>query len=260
MSLRLTRSLPSRQLPPEWRAGPTYPAVERIIEGLSNPWSVSVETARVLARLVVEEQHSSILEFGAGMSSRIFAAALEELGGGRLTSVEENPAWCEDAWILVEQSPNVDALLIPASVHLKLDGRGIYYGYEQVTEISRRGPYDLVFVDAPWGGYGRDGALYIAIECLSPGGLIVLDDAQRVREKRSLRRSMLNYPGLTLTANVGSVGRGIAILCKDSNPVQKRTSFGALIEVWGSGIYETVKSAQSIRRHEVRDEVIDQAS
>lgn len=253
MSLPLTRPVPKLPLPSEWADGPTYAAVERIIEGLTNAWSVSAGVARVLARLVVEEQRTRILEFGAGMSSRMLAAALEEIGGGRLTSVEENPAWCEEVWALVEQSPNVDAVLVPASVHLKVDGRGVYYGYAQVAEIEQRGLYDLVFVDAPWGGYGRDGALHAAIESVGLGGLIVLDDAQRVGEQRVLRRWMLNYPNLSLLANDSSVGRGLAILRKERRPMHEPPLARSWVEVWGSGIYETVRMAWAIRRHRSKE-------
>lgn len=259
MDLPITRSVPPQPIPTAWRDGPAYPVVERIVEGLSNPWSVSAEVARVLACLVVEERRTRVLEFGAGMSSRVFAAALEEVGGGYLTSVEENPAWCEEAWALVEQSPNVDAVLIPASVHLKLDGRGIYYGYAQAAEIARRGHYDLVFVDAPWEGYGRDGGLHAAFSSIVPGGLIVLDDARRVREQRTLRRWMLNYPELSLVANDADVERGLAVLRKEAAPAADVSGVRVAAEVWGSGLYELVRTVRSVRRHTQRETEFDHA-
>ncbi len=252
MSVRLTREVAEQPLPKEWRGGSSYPAVEQIAEGLTNPWSIAPDVARVLARIVVEGRRTRILEYGAGMSSRIFAAALEEIGGGRLTSVEENTMWCKEAWTHIEQMPDVDARLIPASVHLKVNGKGIYYGYAQTDEISRRGPYDLVFVDAPWGGYGRDGGLHAAYESLEYGGLIVLDDARRIRERRTVRRWVLNYPDLTIVANDPSVGRGLSILKKQSESTHNPSVVSTLAEVWGSGIFDLVRKAKSIRAHRLR--------
>ena len=254
-----TRKVAEQPLPGIWREGTSYPAVERIIEGLSNPWSISEEAARVLARIVVQERRTRILEFGAGMSSRILAAVLGEIGGGRLTSVEENPAWCEEAWTLVQQSPNVDAALIPASVHLKLDRRGIYYGYAQLLAIAKRGPYDLVFVDAPWGIYGRDGALHAAIESVHHGGIVVLDDSARAREQRTLRRWILNYPNLKLVANDTCVGRGLAVLQRSPQSDWRPAAISSLSEVWGGGLFELVRTVRALRQNKRRTTEISDA-
>jgi predicted O-methyltransferase YrrM len=50
----------------------------------------------------------NILEFGAGSSSLVLATALSAAGGGKLTSVEQNPQWCIEKWAIVKQKENVD--------------------------------------------------------------------------------------------------------------------------------------------------------
>jgi predicted O-methyltransferase YrrM len=246
-------------LPRKWTVGPTSSTVESIVEGLENSWSISAGAGRVLARMVVEEHCTRILEFGAGVSSQIFAAVLAENGGGRLTSVEENPEWCKEAWAYVSQSSDVDAKLIQSSIHLRVDGLGIYYGYDHLEDIAARGPYDLIFVDAPWHGYGRDGSLHASLEALSPGGLIVLDDAKRVGEQRTVRRWMLNYPGLVLVANDASAGRGLAILQKASGPSRQASPVSKVAEVWGSGLFEVVTTVRARHKHEARQNEIKHA-
>jgi predicted O-methyltransferase YrrM len=259
MRLSLTRTVPKRPVPGQWAVGPIQPVIEEVLGGLTNRWSISPETGSVLVRIVIREQRRSILEFGAGMSSRLLAAALEEIGGGRLTSVEENPAWCEVAWEKVEQTRDTDTALIPASIRLKVDCNGIYYGYEQLAAIKQRGPYDLVFVDAPWGGYGRDGALHSVIGSIVTGGLIVLDDAARIGEQRVLRRWLLRYPNLSLVANDDSVGRGVAVLRKEQDSSGHRIGCGSLAEIWGSRLYETIRMARPIKQHRLNERNLDPA-
>ncbi|MEJ2549037.1 MAG: class I SAM-dependent methyltransferase [Gemmatimonadota bacterium] len=236
-------------LPRSWAEGPVGSEVEEIVGGLQNPWSISPETARVLTRVTLGQECDSILEFGAGMSSMVLAAALKQRGGGRLTSVEEQPDWCVDAWRTVETTDGVDAAMIPATVRLKFDRRGLYYGWREATAIARRGPYDIVFVDAPWGGYGRDGSLYAAIESVQDGGIIVLDDAAREREQRTVRRWLLNYPNLRLLANDCGVERGLAVLQKTPRALRDPSVIQRLLEVWGTSISDGVSNIWSIIKY-----------
>ena len=245
-------SVPSMPLPATWAGGATLPEVERIVAGISSSWAISTDAARVVARIVVHERRTRLLEFGAGGSSRILAAALEEIGGGRLTSLEEAPHWSADAWELVRQSPNVDARLIPASIHLRLDRRGLYFGYGQLTEVADRGPYDFLFVDAPAGAYGRDGALYAVVDSLMPGALIVLDDAARPREQRTVRRWLLNYPQLRLIANDPDVARGLAVLEKRETPEGAAPGLPRRLGVWSSSAYDVLRSPWGIHKQRRR--------
>ena len=244
-------------LPVEWLSGVTVPEVEAIAGTLTNPWSISAEAARIVARIAIIHGASRVLEFGAGMSSRVLASALGATGGGMLTSIEENPTWCIEAWRCAEATGGVDAQLVRGRVRLKIDRRGIYYGYGDIPEIAARGPYDFLFVDAPWGGYGREGPVYSAIGNLVPGALIVLDDARRPREQRCLRRWLLNYPQLVLLANDLSVARGIAVLGYSGSSKAKGAVPGSLAEVWAGSAYDTVRSALRIRRHRSRQSALE---
>lgn len=238
-----------RPVPREWTTGPVSEAVEAIISGIENPWSISPETGRALARTVTVEGVNRVLEFGAGASSRVLAAALQSIGGGRITSVEENPEWCEEDWSAVEAAPGLDAELIVDHVRLKIGRHGFYYGYGRRGPISRRGPFDLVFVDAPPGIFGRDGPLHAAFASLRPGALIILDDAARAREQRTLRRWLLSYPSLELVANDPDVGRGLAILRRSERRQRSPSTMELLTEVWASSFYEIVRGARVVWGH-----------
>ncbi len=75
-------------------------------------WTISQAHARFLARLVLEIRPARVLEFGAGYSSVVLARALQEIGGGQLSSVDQDPEWCARLWSQVSQARNVDARLI----------------------------------------------------------------------------------------------------------------------------------------------------
>jgi hypothetical protein len=79
--------------------------------------------------------------------------------------------------------------------------------------VAARGPYDLVFVDAPQRYYGRDGVLPLVAGSLCPGALLVLDDAGRDGERSAIQRWLRTYAGLELVVFDPRFGRyGVAIL------------------------------------------------
>jgi len=195
------------------RSDERYAAVEEVVPDGGSTWSIAPEVARLLARIVVTLRRRSVLEFGAGRSSLVLARAMALGGGGRITSVDDAPQYCAEAWERVKETPGVDATLVVSRVGLMLDRSGLQYGYVDARrEIAGRGPFDLVLIDGPFGGYGRDMSLHLSFEHLAPGALIVLDDAARRRELTALRRWRRIYPGLAVVHHDPAFGRGIAIL------------------------------------------------
>lgn len=249
-SLRLMQPLPARPLEPKMKRGPTYPEIEAIIETIDNSWAISPGLARIIGRVIIQGHRTRILEFGAGVSSWILAASLKRLGGGRLTSVEENPKWCESIWQEVTRTTKVSSCLIPAGTSLTLNRRGLYYAYKAAprSRIAERGPYDLVFVDAPWGGFGRDGALNACVEHLEPGALIVVDDTARIREQRTIRRWMIQHSALELLAHDESTARGVSILRWLPDSSSSR-GIPLSLEFWITAIYDIVRSRAAVKHH-----------
>ncbi len=191
-----------------------YPEVEGAFPSSTSAWPIPRELGRVLARLVVQLDRRNVLEFGAGASSMVFAQSLTRLGGGRLTSVEEDPRWTSAQWAFVSNMLGVDAHLVSSRVAFRLRREGMYHGYTAEAEavIARRAPYSLVLIDAPDGYIGRDGALHLAFPYLAPGALIVVDDARRRKERDTIARWRATYPGLLLLADDPALGHGTAIL------------------------------------------------
>lgn len=191
-----------------------YPDVDAVYPTPTTSWPVDAAMAGVLARLVVEFDRRDIVEFGAGASSLVFAAAMSRGRGGRLTAVEEDVRWSRDSWRRVEATPRVDACMIASGVVFRADRTGVYHGYSLAAKAAAvaRGPFDLALIDAPDGYYGRDGALHLIYEALAPGALIVVDDARRRKERDMMARWMRTYPGLVLLADEPDLGHGTAVI------------------------------------------------
>ena len=188
------------------------PEIAAIFAGRDKEWIIAGYLGQFLARLVRGTARRSILEFGAGTSSLVFAAALAKSGGGRLTSIEHQPEYSRDAWARVEASNKVDARLVVSPLVLKASRHGLMYGYHDVSAqlLATRAPFDLVLIDAPPGKYGRDSPLYQVYDFLDTGAIVVLDDASRSAEQTASRRWLDTFPGLQLVY-FDLHGRGTAV-------------------------------------------------
>lgn len=203
------------RLAPRWDlpkpAGQLPDSVTAVLPDGRAGYAISPPVAMLLAQLVIDENRRNVLELGAGSSSVVFAAALSSNGGGRLTSVEQSPEWCEDHWNRV-MGTGIDAELIAAQPVFGIEP---FPGHQYPVRerVAGRGPFDLVLVDAPQWYYGRDGALPLIWNALQPGAVIVVDDAGRPQEQWAIRRWLWVYPGLSLLGYDPTFGRnGVAVL------------------------------------------------
>jgi predicted O-methyltransferase YrrM len=178
----------------------------------ADEWVVSVETAHLLSGLVERLRPQSVLEFGAGRSSLVLATALSACGGGRLTSIEHQPAYARAAWERTTRVRAVDARLIEARLSLRLSKHGLLHEYVGITQALRaRAPFDFMFIDAPPGHLGRDTALFTAAPYAASGCVVLLDDAARQWEKTAAHRWMRALPIETVFES-DTVGRGVIVL------------------------------------------------
>ena len=191
-------------------------ALRSALPGGRNAYEISRELAAILTDLVVRGGRRRLLEFGAGASSRVQAAALAVAGGGMLTAVERDPAWCARVWDDVEAfaASGVDACMASAPVRFMVAAWGL--GYAQpaaLPEIRRRAPYDLLLIDAPGGNFGRLGTFPLVADYLEPGAVVVMDDAGSAASRWAMASWLRQYPGLELERHDPVYGRrGLAML------------------------------------------------
>jgi len=185
--------------------------VTALLEG-ADDWAISIGAGEYLHELVKRLQPRSVLEFGAGRSSLVIASALQQCGGGRLTSIEHEPAYVEASWQKMSRFPAVDASLVHAGLRMRLSTRGLWYEYAGIDRaLKTRGPFDFLFIDAPPGDRGRDGTLLVAAPYLVDGAVAVIDDANRPREQTAIRRWERTL-GAERVFEAPHIGRGVSVI------------------------------------------------
>ena len=161
------------------------------------PWTEGAMAPSGLATVAAEialAERRLVVELGSGVSTVLLARLARQLGG-RIVAVEHDPGWA--GWVrrqldrdgLAEHASVIEAPLRPHP--LALDGAP-WYGPEALDALPGDG-IELLLVDGP-PGYGdgmarsRYPALPLLAERLSPGALVVLDDAPRAGEAEILDR------------------------------------------------------------------------
>lgn len=113
-------------------------------------------------------REKSIFEFGCGNSSLFWAARAKQV-----VSIEDNPKWFEK-WQAGFHEANLD-------VRWRDEGEGYF---NAIFEDGRK--YDVVIVD----GKRRADCVRCAIKALASGGLIILDDSDRVNTSEEYKRAI----------------------------------------------------------------------
>jgi hypothetical protein len=187
-------------------------------------YALARPTAAGWARAVTRLGCRRLLEYGAGASSRVAAEALRAVGGGRLTTVEQDPTWCVELWAQTRSVATVDAAMVVAGrPTARWTRHGLMHGYfDTAGELAERGPYDAVLIDAPQGCYGRDAGLWLALPHLSAGAIVMLDDAGRWKERLTLKRWRRAIPSAELVAYDATIGASGAAVLRVHKPTEAR--------------------------------------
>jgi predicted O-methyltransferase YrrM len=165
-------------------------------------WVISPDAMAWLLADLQERQAPTILEFGCGQSTVIFAAFLKNKGAGRLISIEHDP---EHAAAVRRQ---LDACGLAGLVDLRVvplveyPAKGALaacrsYRMDDLPDLT----IDVALIDGPPYTYG-DAVRYHPVEWvlprLAPGGCAYLDDTQRAQERAVLQAIAATYPDVRL--------------------------------------------------------------
>ena len=109
------------------------------------------------------------LEFGSGRSTIWLAKRIKHL-----TSVEDNSLWYERVQLIIKKNllVNVDHYLVPNDVK---DEEGSFSQYVRTIDRFAENSLSFVLVD----GVYRDICAWEVISKIQPGGVLIIDDAQR---------------------------------------------------------------------------------
>jgi len=164
-------------------------------------WKADTGFLHRIVDAIEEMRPANVVELGSGASSLVCARALQLHGGGRLVSYDQHAAFvAATAQWLHDEGVAADMRHAPLQ-HRSADWPGTWYSLSDVPESI-----DLLIIDGPpWvvHPYVR-GAADLLFERLSPGGLVLLDDANRPGERVIARRWRQRWPNMTFERVGGS--------------------------------------------------------
>jgi predicted O-methyltransferase YrrM len=159
-------------------------------------WAGSPDLLWALAEQVHRQRPRIIVEFGSGLSTLVMARMLElDVIPGRLVSFDHNEGFAE----LTRR--RLDALGQVAEVHAVPLEAAARWGYEGEWYATPDLPdeIDLLVIDGPpaWLNEGSRGAAGPALfHRMAPGGIILLDDADRDGERANAERWRAEFPAI----------------------------------------------------------------
>jgi len=166
-------------------------------------WAISPDALAWILVDLKTKNHPTILEFGAGQSTVVFASYLRNHGGGRLISVEHDPDYAEVirrqlAACGLEEMVEFHILpLVAGEAAVSSDGGDKSYALDRLPAIE----IDVALIDGPPVRYcttGRLASLKWALNHIKKEGTIYLDDSDRPFEQEVLTRVRAMMPDLVI--------------------------------------------------------------
>lgn len=154
-------------------------------------WKADVGFLRHIVREIARLRPTHVVELGAGASSLVAARALQIHGGGRLHSFDQHGGFVDATrqW-LADHALDIDIRHAPLT-HESADWPGRWYAVDHLPERI-----DLLIIDGPpWSVHPLvRGAADSLFSRLSPGAVVLLDDAARPGERLVARRWRQRWP------------------------------------------------------------------
>lgn len=163
-------------------------------------WKADTYFLHRIVDCIEELRPAQVVELGAGASSLVIAKALALNGGGSLTSYDQHPEFLAQmpSW-LVEHGLSAEFRHAPLTSR---DPRwpGLWYDLTQVPAAI-----DLLVIDGPpWTVHPFvRGMAERLFDRLTPGAVVLLDDAARPGERVVARRWRRNWPGMSFAYEGG---------------------------------------------------------
>ncbi len=178
-------------------------------------WSIDGQFGETLIGLIQEKRPKLVLECGSGTSTVLVACLLKEMEGGKIVALEHLKKFASVNRQHLEDSNLEDVATIietPLREWTLNGNKQLWYDFEPAEHLKRS--IDMLIVDGPPGHTGplaRYPAVPILKEWISPGGVIVLDDANRDDEQKIAERWIKE---LNATSEFHPEGKGVWIINK----------------------------------------------
>lgn len=171
-------------------------------------YSMEPSTTLAMVEDLIRRKPGNVVECGSGVTTIWMSYALEQAGGGRLTSLEHLESYadsCREHVVrhgLQDTANVVHAPLEPYSI----DGAEFQWYSKAAVDALPEG-IDVLLVDGPpksTGPMARYPALPVLASKLSDNALIIVDDTDRPEEKKAIARWRELFPGLGEPVKLGA--------------------------------------------------------
>jgi hypothetical protein len=179
------------------------------LSGLNQPypmpfggsWALTPDAAAILAREIAIRRPNTIVELGSGVSTVMVGRLLQQMGSGRLISLDHDAGWAEETRrnIVANGLQDYVEVLDAPLVKQQFDGKEFvwYQVPEQVRQIEH---IDMLTVDGPPQTtdvtvLARYPALPAFNSQFSEHAVIYIDDAKRDTEQEMVNAWHQKYPG-----------------------------------------------------------------
>jgi predicted O-methyltransferase YrrM len=164
----------------------------------SGKWALDARSILELLELVKMRSPETVVELGGGTSTIWLGYALEGTTS-KIISVDHDPDYADiTRW-------NVERHGLAGTVEVRVAPLQSWAGPESSAWYAREAfdgidGIDLLLIDGPPEGTAPEArypALPALLEKLSPGAIVILDDADRAVEKKTVDRWLEEHPGLS---------------------------------------------------------------
>lgn len=150
-------------------------------------WAVGYNYLYVMTRILNELKPMSVLELGLGVSTTLISKYFESIGN---TDAVHLVAEHDNDWIdfyIKSHSLSAYSIIKRQKLIKKQSGIHKYYAYENLQETVEGLKFQIVSIDAPFGGrhQSRMDILELLPDILAQDFVIVMDDVNRVGEKNT---------------------------------------------------------------------------
>jgi predicted O-methyltransferase YrrM len=150
-------------------------------------WKIEYDTFYFLDNLINKIQPNVVLEFGSGLSTKLFASHIEKGNIKELLSIDHLSDFPDHPKTLISDKSIISKIhFFTFPIFIKKYAKKFFCFYSiPFNFFANKKQIDLVFIDGPPYYYnGREAALHSCFEHLSSNAIIILDDANRINYER----------------------------------------------------------------------------
>lgn len=164
-------------------------------------WAGSPDFLLQLAQLILKRRPECIVECSSGASTLVIARCLQMIGSGRVFSLEHDEFYAKQTiQLLCEHGVEGFATVVIAPLRETQTTEGSFLWYSQLDQLPES--IDVLVIDGPPANLGtlaRYPAGPFLVAKLRPGGVALLDDADRKDEREMVMRWRRQFPQLKET-------------------------------------------------------------